>query len=148
VVVKVKAAWSWGYTGPWGIKSWRPYKRICDDLCNPVWQFTLPWVGYVEVWPKPGREYIDGLWVTSGGSTYGGGLAECHIYTYGHGRRFVSAMIPMTPDELEAAMGTGEEHPRIWTDAEVFDLACEFERYNGDSDDFESVDDVRDYLGR
>jgi hypothetical protein len=128
--MKIKFWWNWGYAGPWGIKTYRPYVKSCDELCNPVYQFFIPWVAALEFRTEKVK-FTDGLWTTS--SSNGRSLG---VYTYGDPDKMILARIPMSTDEIDKAFGNGEEHPKIWSDSEVLARADKFELYDDDVDDF------------
>ncbi len=132
--MKVKGFWDWGHFI-------RLYQRSCDELCNKVFIFAVPFVGGVELFTEK-RKFSDGLWYTSsmfGMTTGGERTARLSVTTYAHDDALVCADILVSPEEGERAFGDADDadsHPRIWTDFEVLDRATHVEVYDSEADDF------------
>ncbi len=140
--MKIRAYTDWGYPR-------RVYHRGCDELCNSVFEFGLPYVGVVSFFSERAT-YGKGLWYTSGGSSRDDGTATIFVNTESPMGVHVSAEILTTGAAFEDDLGWDNEHPRIWIDAEVRELATAYEFYDDESDDFVSLDpdDVWDLIKR
>lgn len=141
--MKIRAYTDWGYPR-------RVYHRGCDELCNNVFEFGLPYVGVVSFFSERAT-YDKGLWYTSGGSnSLSSDDAVIHVCTETALGTMVTANIPTTAAAFEDEMGWEDEHPRIWLDGEVRELATVYEFYDDESDDFVSLDpdDVWDLIKR
>lgn len=111
--------WDLGYPA-------RPFLRSCDELCNTTYTLAAPFIGGLILFTDK-RRFRDGWW-----SCIGTNGTHVNIYTItdddgGH----MSAKIHVGPDAPRLFDG---EHPPLWTDAEVFTRATDYDLFTDNSD--------------
>lgn len=131
--LRTAAGWDWGHP------SW-PYARGCDDLCNTVLSFSVPFVGWFSI-TLVERDFSEGWWYTSG-ACYSGDVATLGVTTYSGDEDLITADILVSRAEADAALGGADGHPRIWSDSEVLGSVLDtFWMWDPSADDFVRVDE-------